>query len=207
MEVFAGIQARVAWELLFNMADGVIYDSGVDYGCMLDGMEATELLALMEMIQERLGLLGASKPALVETAIHRDLDSQREPRRLFVDKSYNIRPDSPTSPPLPFRPLLKALFILFLKHPEGVLLKERDRYAEELNDIYGAILPNSSEEDRRKRVNRLMDLTDNSFSENASKLNSEIDLLFPGLADYYKIKGSNGHPRRIMLDPLLVVWE
>ncbi len=63
-------------------------------------------------------------------------------------------------------------------------------------------------EDVKARVARLVDLEDNSFSEKASVLNARLKELLPDeIAGDYQIKGHNGYPRKIRLNPLLVHWE
>lgn len=126
---------------------------------------------------------------------------------LFIDKQYRIRLSSPQGTEIPFRPLVRALFVLFLKHPEGILLKDRGRFQEELAEIYAVVAPNVSSEDRRRRVSRLTDLRENAFSENLSVLNATLDRILPApQAGDCKVQGYNGHPRRIPLSPLLVHW-
>ena len=258
----ASIEARVAWALLWagpgdvlagpggvlddlaglpTGSGGVLAEpAGADYAGILEGMEARELLALMEQVQARLQALGAapsgkaleaapSEKALgaapseraPRTRDAKATDSKRKlnahpsekpsshnaPTKLFITPTYTIRTDTPTGPEIPLRPLVKALFILFLKHPEGIRLKERDRYRGELEEIYGIIAPGVSLEDVQKRVQRLVDPADNSFSEKASVLNARLDELFPkSVANGYKIQGFNGHPRRIPLAELAVEW-
>ena len=79
---------------------------------MLEQMEAAELLALMEKVQQRLKALGTEVAAV----------EMLEPVELYIDQRYTIRMGAPDGPVLPLRPLVKALFILFLRHPEGILL-------------------------------------------------------------------------------------
>lgn len=192
MTTKAGIEACWVWRVLSSRADGRLEDPGTDYGGLLEGMDAAELLALAEQVQERLKVF------------HRN----EEPRHLFIDREYGIHLDRKDGMALSLRPLVKAVFILFLKHPEGILLKERDLYEEELNEIYAVIAPNVAREDREGRIRRLVNPTDNSFSEKASVLNARLEKVLPaGTAGHYKIQGTNGFPRRIPLDPLLVSWE
>lgn len=196
MRIIAGIEARLAWMLLFEAEEGFLKEPSADYGSMLDQMEAAELLSLMRQIQVRLQTLGVEEK------------TGMKPRKLFIDAHYIIRFDDPSGMELPLRPLVKSLFILFLKHPEGIILKQRDEYRQELEDIYGVIAPSVSLEDVRKRIRRIVDLADNSFSEKASVLNARLEsLLGREQAVNYKITGANGHPRCIPLDPLLVTWE
>ena len=193
MEMMVGIQARLAWGLLFS---GNLEEQAEDYAGMLDGMEAAELLALIKKAQERLRELEDNS-----------VSSKPESSRLYIDQQYNIRLDTPKGPVVPLRPLLKALFILFLRHPEGIRFKERALYEKELGDIYAVILPNADSDTRQRRILRMMDLADNSFSEKTSALNARLDELFPETSENYKIQGYNGHPRRISLDQLRVIWQ
>ena len=192
------------WLLLYSGSGGVLEEPAADYGGMLERMEAAELLALMEKLQERLramGILADASGMVSEPVV-------AAPVELYIDHQFIIRTGSYAGPVLPLRPLVKALFILFLRHPEGILLKQRDRYRQELVDIYSVICPNTAMEDIKARVGRLVNLQDNSFSEKASVLNARLEELLPsGMAEDYKIQGYNGHPRRIMLNPLLVHWE
>ncbi|MBR5905324.1 MAG: hypothetical protein IKZ51_02555 [Bacteroidales bacterium] len=202
MAIHGGIEARLMWMLLSG-AQGVLEEPAVDYGGMLERMEAEELLALMAKVQERLKAMGVSADA---TGAMLGSDAAA-PVELYIDRQYTIRMEAPDGPALPLRPLVKALFILFLRHPEGILLKQRDQYRQELEEIYAVICPNTAVEDVRARVGRLVNLQDNSFSEKASVLNARLEELLPaGTAEDYKIHGYNGHPRRIPLNSLLVHW-
>ena len=198
METLASIDARWVWTLLFSGTDGALEAPKTDYSGILDGMEAAELLALMEQVQGRLKELG------VEVI---GQDPVVEPVRLYIDRAYVIRMGAPDGVELPLRPLVKTLFILFLRHPEGILLKQRELFRQELEDIYTVISPNTDRENVAARIGRLVNLQDNSFSEKTSVLNARLERLLPkGTAEDYKIQGYNGHPRRIPLDSLMVEW-
>ena len=198
MSEYAGIEAQLAWMLLFSIEDGLLREpSEIDYAGMLEGLEAAELLALVREAQRRLMKMG----------VKNDTDTQA-PVELYIDKDYRIRMGGPAGTPIPFRPLVRAVFILFLRHPEGILLKDRVRFRKELEDIYQEIAPNVDAEDRRRRVRKLTDLEDNAFSENLSVLNATLDRILPVSQVYnLKVQGNNGYPRRIPLSPLLVHWE
>jgi len=196
MMTSGNFEARLMWRLLFCEADGMLCEPPVDYGGLLEGMEAAQLMALMVKVQERLEYLGVGVERLAE------------PIELYIDKKYNIRMGVADGQILQLRPLVKTLFILFLRHPEGILLKQRDVFRAELEEIYGAISPNTDRDDVKVRVARLVDLEDNSFSEKASVLNARLEELLPeGIAGDYQIRGHNGCPRKIRLNPLLVHWE
>ena len=199
MMIRGNFEAQLMWRLLYCGVPGRLEEPSVDYGGLLDGMEAAELMALMAKVQERLKELGSGFEAITEPV---------EPVELFIDRNFIIRMGGPDGPMLQLRPLVKTLFILFLKHPEGILLKQRDVFRAELEEIYSTINPNAFREDVKARIARLVDLEDNSFSEKASVLNARLEELLPaGIAGDYQIHGYNGCPRRIRLNPLLVHWE
>ena len=199
MMIHGNIEAQLMWWLLVQGSVRSIEEPSVDYGGLLDGMEVAELLMLMEKVQERLKDLGRGLESLTDP-----VDSVE----LFIDKHYNIRMGGADGSVLQLRPLVKTLFVLFLKHPEGIILKQRDCYREELEKIYSTINPNTDRDDVKARIARLVDLQDNSFSEKASVLNARLEELLPdGIVENYQIRGYNGHPRKIQLNPLLVHWE
>ena len=198
MSGYAGLEAQLAWALLFSREDGLLREApATDYAGMLEGMEAAELLALVKEARRRLAIMGVSN----ET----DLQA---PVELYIDKNYRIRTGGPGGIQIPFRPLVRAVFILFLKHPEGILLKDRARFQKDLEDIYKVIAPHVDAEARRRRVRKLTNLEDNAFSENLCILNTTLERLMPvSQVHTLKVQGNNGHPRRIPLSPLRVHWE
>lgn len=198
MSEYAGIEAQIVWTLLFSAEAGLLMEPVTrDYAGMLEGMEAAELLALVKEARRRLMKLG----------VQNETDTQAQVE-LYIDKKYSIRVGGPSGTQIPFRPLVRAMFILFLKHPEGILLKDRARFQKDLEDIYKVIAPNVDAEDRRRRVQKLTDLEDNAFSENLSILNTTLDRIIPlSQVHILKVQGNNGYPRRILLSPLLVHWE
>lgn len=198
MIIRGNIEVQFLWRLLCPGSGWGVNEPSIDYSGMLDGMEAAELMALMTKVQERLKVIGLESFA----------EPVNPPVELFIDRRYIIRMGGPDGPMLQLRPLVKTLFILFLRHPEGILLKQRDSFRAELEEIYSTINPNTFREDVKARIARLVDLEDNSFSEKASVLNARLEELLPeGIAGDYQIQGYNGCPRKIALNPLLVHWE
>ena len=109
---------------------------------------------------------------------------------------------------VPLQPLLKTIFIFFLRHPEGICLKDRANYADEISSIYAVISPETSETVREQRMVRLLSPLDNSFSEKLTNLNKRLEeILGKEQSPIYKVQGSNGHPRRIPLSTIYVEWE
>lgn len=196
-----GIEALVAWHLLQGWQNGILQEpaSGYNRGLSLDGLNAEELLALLAGVRTKLKELGYTEQPLPPPA--------RKPDNLYINKDYSIHLGSAAGPEIKLRPLVKTVFIFFLKHPEGILFKERAEYESEMSRIYEIVAPNVSREERAERIRRLVSPEDNSFSEKCSVLNSTLDrLIKPPLSDGYKVQGANGLPRRIPLAPVTVSW-
>lgn len=203
MKELMGIQARVAWEILFGKT-GVLEEPEVKYGDSerLDLLSARELFDLLQKVQEKLQEKGYD--VSIDKA---DGPISPEPQTLHISKDYRILIDCLGLKEITLRPLLRAVFILFLRHPEGIRIKEKQAYREELLDIYAHIFPNLDPDICRERIDRLIAPGQNAFSENLSHMNRALTSILGPDASPYQVYGSNGRPRRILLDPVYVVWE
>ena len=203
MKELMGIQARVAWEILFG-GTAVFEEPEVPYGNpeRLDLLSARELFDLLQKVQDKLKEKGYS--ISIDKA---DGPIEPQPQTLHIGKDYRIYIDCLGLKEIPIRPLLRTVFILFLKHPEGIRIKEKDAYREELMDIYAHIFPNLDQDICRERIERLIAPGQNAFSENLSHLNRALSSILGPAASLYQVYGTNGRPRRILLDPVYVIWE
>ncbi len=56
--------------------------------------------------------------------------------RLYIDEKFNIFLPMNGNVEIEMEPLPKSIYLLFLRHPEGILLKNISNYRVELEDIY-----------------------------------------------------------------------
>lgn len=105
-------------------------------------------------------------------------------------------------------PIVKAVYLLFLKHPEGITFKCLPDYRQELADIYQKIKPFGLTE---RAIRSIEDVTNpllNSINEKCSRIRAafqtEVDA---SLMDQYIITGKSGEAKKIALPRDLVVWE
>ena len=105
-------------------------------------------------------------------------------------------------------PIIKAIYLLFLKHPEGIPFKHLPDYRKELADIYQKIKPFGLNE---RAIRSIEDATNpllNSINEKCSRIRaaflSEVDST---LLEQYIISGKSGEEKKITLPRELVVWE
>jgi len=103
---------------------------------------------------------------------------------------------------------VKAVYLLFLKHPEGILFKGLTDYREELLDIYKKLKPTGL---NKKTIQSIDDVTNpllNSINEKCARIRSAFVKEFDeALAKNYFVTGERGEVKKISLPRDLVVWE
>lgn len=105
-------------------------------------------------------------------------------------------------------PIVKAIYLLFLKHPEGIAFKRLPDYERELADIYQKIKPFGLTE---RAIRSIEDVTNpllNSINEKCSRVKAAFQsVVDPTLLEQYIIVGKSGEAKKIELPRELVVWE
>ena len=140
--------------------------------------------------------------------IHGIVDEGERLSSLHITKDYRIiLPDYDnmeiTIPDLP-----KAVFILFLKHPEGIRFKDLANYHDELLRIYRVLNPIGGTQRQKQSIQELTNPLSNSINEKCARIKEAFVQRFDDrLARHYYISGKRGEPKRIALPPSLVVWE
>ena len=91
-------------------------------------------------------------------------------------------------------PIHKALYLLFLNHPEGIEFKNLSDHREELLALYRKIGNRIDPDKITETVNRLSNPLDNAINEKCSRIKAAFsDLMDEYQADYYII---NSHVKR-----------
>ena len=127
--------------------------------------------------------------------------------RLAISKDFTIMLTD-YQKDVKMEPIVKAVYFLFLKHPEGISFKHLPDYRKELADIYQKIKPYGLNE---KALHSIEDVTNpllNSINEKCSRVRAafltEIDAT---LLEQYIITGKSGEAKKITLPRDLVIWE
>ena len=190
----------IGWEaqlwLRHCLEGGVLEDPAVDYLAeRVDEMDAAALLEAMGLIRKRLAEIEA-------------LEGMDEGERIRVTKDCRILLPDRFDTEIRLRPLVKTVFLLFLRHPEGIRFGDLPAYRNELMDLYMGITRRSSGPETEASIDRLIDPRDNSIHEKASNLAAALSKYFkPAQLPAYTITGRAGTPKRIRLDRALVEWE
>lgn len=161
---------------------------------------------LMEEIRERIAKLRQRGIAehILEQLIHPD----DRLSRLVITKDYRLLLPDYQNMEIKMEPLVKAVYLLFLKHPEGILFKHLPEYRQELTEIYVKLKPNGLTD---RVVQSIEDVTNpllNSINEKCARIRATFVGQFDDyMAKYYYIDGKRGEPKKISLPRNLVVWE
>lgn len=98
-------------------------------------------------------------------------------------------------------PTERAVYLLFLNHPEGIRLAEMGDYKAELRGILNQISPSDSRDAIEGQLENLCEYNSNSLSEKMSRIKRKFDeKLGTAMAEHYYIKGPNGGIKKIHLD-------
>lgn len=105
-------------------------------------------------------------------------------------------------------PLTKAVYLLFLKHPEGITFKHLPDYRKELAELYVKIKPLGLNDRVIKSIEDVTNPLLNSINEKCSRIKAafqaEVDAT---LADQYYVTGKSGEQKKVTLPRKLISWE
>jgi hypothetical protein len=105
-------------------------------------------------------------------------------------------------------PLLKAVYLLFLRHPEGINFKDLPDYREELTKIYDKVRPWGLTDRAMQSIEDVTNPMLNSINEKCARIRKAfLTVLDDSIATHYYIKGRRGEAKAIPLPRDLVVWE
>lgn len=127
--------------------------------------------------------------------------------RLIITKDYRILLPDYNNIEVKMEPLVKAVYLLFLKHPEGILFKGLTDYREEMLDIYKKLKPMGL---NKRTIQSIEDVTNpllNSINEKCARIRSAFVKEFDeSLAKNYFVTGERGEAKKIALPRDLVIW-
>lgn len=104
--------------------------------------------------------------------------------------------------------LTKAVYLLFLRHPDGIRFKELSEHVAELEELYMSITDRTDIVAIRRSIGSLTDPLNNSINEKVSKVKKAFrNTVDDRIARFYYIDGNQGAAKGIALDRSLVIWE
>ena len=135
-------------------------------------------------------------------------NNERKLSRLVIDKGYRIFLPDYSDMEITMTPLPKAVFLLYLRHPDGIMFSYLPDYREELLEIYKAVKgPFYNIFSAKKSIEDVTNPLSNSINEKCSRIREAFVSKFNDpLARYYYIDGQRGEAKRIALPRNMVKW-
>ena len=161
---------------------------------------------LLDEVRERIAKLRQRGVAqyILEQLIHPD----DRLSRLVITKDYRILLPDYNNMEIKMEPLVKTVYLLFLKHPEGIMFKCLPDYREELAQIYNRIRPYGLTERALQSIEDVTNPLLNSINEKCARIRGAFVGQFDDqMARHYYIDGLRGDVKKIDLPRDLVVWE
>ncbi len=125
--------------------------------------------------------------------------------RLVITKDFRFFLPDYNNMEITMSPLPKAVYLLFLKHPEGISFKQLRYYYKELLDIYKQISNRIIESNIENSIRDLTDPTKNSINEKCARIRKAFLKQFDSAyAQHYYITGKRSEPKKITLPRELV---
>lgn len=165
-----------------------------------------EVAGLIKEVREKIEKL--REHGMAEKLILKLLEKEPKLSRLVITKDYRILLPDYNDIEIKMEPLVKAVYLLFLKHPEGIVFKCLPDYRRELAELYQKIRPLGLNE---RAIQSIEDVTNpllNSINEKCARIRGAFVSQFDErLAEHYFIDGYRGKEKMIALPRELVVWE
>lgn len=167
------------------------------------GYEVTKLLEEARKQIDTLRARGVSQMVL-----DRLVQPQRTLSRILVTADWRIILPDFDNMEIEMRPLVKAVYLLFLCHPMGIRFKDLPDHRGELMRIYQMVRGGELTDKARQSIVDVTDPTKNSINEKCARIREAFLLkMEESLADYYIVDGCRAKPKTIAMADKYVDWQ
>lgn len=202
LRLFSNAVSKIDGDVLFSRFPGICsYEYPDDEKADRDFQYTIKILSseIQERV-EKLRVYGVS-----EAAIKALFQKEQTLSRLVITADYRIVLPDYNGMDVKLEPLPKAVYFLYLRHPEGLMFKELPCYRDEFMQIYGRLTNRKNDAIAARSIDRVLDPTDNSINEKCSRIREAFISRFDdNLAKEYYITSYYDLKKRISLDRSLV---
>lgn len=176
-----------------------------------------ETQKILEEIQKQLD--GIRLKGIGEAVIARYVKPRPVLSHIRITYDFRIILDDYNHLEIKMEPLVKAVYILFLRHEDGIAFKNLSDHGMELETIYRAVKRKQNEIDEKMAsktntpslspsVKKLINPLDNSINEKCTRIKEAFIVHFhESIARNYFILGGRQTNKRIILPRNLIIWE
>jgi hypothetical protein len=167
------------------------------------GVLAEAIMYMLETIKdEKPEIIKKIKPLIDKKKL---LESEVILSPVKIDKHYKIFLPDFGNKEVKMHALPKAVYILFLRHPDGIKFKELFQHKSELLEIYNKVTNKYEKEEIEKAIDDLVDMTNPSINQKCARIREAFrSIMDENIAKYYFIDGFNGEPKKISLPRNLI---
>jgi len=167
-----------------------------------EDVDVEMVMSEVQMLVERLRQSGVG-----EIALQRLFRPTQELSRIHVRYGRIFLPDY-NNKEIKMPPLSKAIYLLYLRHPEGIKFSYLPDYRRELLNLYELITGRDNPEDIQRSIDDVTDPTRNSINEKCSRIKQAFLREFDdSIAKNYYITGDRGEAKKILLPQEMITWE
>lgn len=175
-------------------------------------METKEILLTVQREIDSLRLKGIG-----EAIIARFVHPKVEISHMTITNDFRIILDEFNNMEIVMEPIVKAVYIFFLRHPEGIMFKDLPDYRKEMEIIYRCVKAKNNDIDHQMSlpttptispaIETLTDPTKNSINEKCSRIRAAFVRQFDDIiARYYYVSGRKSSKKRIIFPRNEVAW-
>jgi len=168
--------------------------------------ETKQLMADIDDRVRRLKLKGV-KSYVVEQMVERAYSDLKGLSRMQITDDFRIILSDYGNMEIKMEPLPKSLYILFLRHEEGIAFKTLPDYQDELLEILRKVSGGELSSSKKNSVSKLVDMFNYSklVNTNCTKIKCAFTACFADhLAKYYYVVGERGEARTVSLPRNLI---
>lgn len=177
----------------------------------------TETKKLLQEIKENVDKLRMK--GVNDAIISQFVNPKPKLSRIVITNDFRLFLPEYQNKEVKMEPMIKALYVLFLRHPEGIFFKDLPDFRRELGFIYQAVRNKKNDIDKRmsqelempvdnERINKLTNPFENSINEKCTRVKEAFLLLMhETVAETYFITGNRGEVKRVKLPTDMIIWE
>lgn len=160
---------------------------------------------LVEEVKEKVHIL--KELGMTEKEFANLLHTEQPLVKMIVSKNYRIYLGDERKE-IHMEPIVKAVYLLFLSHPEGINFKDLPDFRDELTEIYDKVRPWGLTDRALQSIEDVTNPLLNSINEKCARIRKAFTTILDGsIAGHYYIKGKRGRVKGITLPHELVIWE